>query len=226
MFRGTIRLRRVAALGSRAVLLLALVGGAGWRLGRWLDPTARWKGVPRWCATGEARPSALLPFEYVDQDGRTVTDGMLHGHVTVADTIFTSCGGVCPTLTARMVWLQHQLREPTARFLSFSIDPARDRPSVLKAYAERSGGDQGRWLLLATDGTLPRVAAALGLGAPGPDGTNAAAHSERFALITADGRVRDTYDAFDPRELRRLVADARGELTSSEPARPSSSMIK
>ena len=37
--------------------------------------------------------------------------------------------------------------DPGYRVISISIDPEHDRPDVLRAYAERYGGDE-RWLLL------------------------------------------------------------------------------
>src|SRR5262250_2702865 len=90
----------------------------------------------------------LLPdFSLTDQTGATVTLADLKGKVWVADFIFTNCGGTCPVMTEKMRALQKAL--PTEiRMVSFTVDPDRDTPKVLAAYAAEHGGTRDRWLFL------------------------------------------------------------------------------
>jgi protein SCO1/2 len=211
------------------LLGLAVLAGmvvAGTLLGRWLDPTIGWREIPTWCrpprgdfpGRSAVAGRRLPPFRYVDQQYRLVTSAELRGSVVIADTIFTRCMGVCPLLSAHMVWLQHQLAGAGIRFLSFSVDPEHDDPKALEEYARRWGADQ-RWSLLVTDRrTLSDVASGLGLGTTGLSEPGSLAHSDRFALVDGSGLVRGVYDVSEPVVLRRLVTDARA-LFQSPPSR-------
>jgi cytochrome oxidase Cu insertion factor (SCO1/SenC/PrrC family) len=89
-----------------------------------------------------ARPDGPLPtlwsvpaYQLADQDGKTRTPQDLRGSVWVADFIFTSCKSICPVLTAKMVQVQRAVPDARLKFVSFSVDPERDTPEALHAYA-------------------------------------------------------------------------------------------
>lgn len=210
---------RTVLLGVVAVTATAVAGTA---LGRWLDPTIGWKETPAWCRAARddsLERSAVVgrhlpPFSYLDQGRRLVTPAELRGSLVIADTIFTRCTGVCPLLSAHMVWLQRQLPGAAVRFVSFSVDPEHDDPEVLAEYATRWGAD-ARWSLLVTDRrTLSDVAGDLGLGATGLNEPGSFAHSDRFVLVDGGGLIRGVYDVSEPGVLRRLLSDARALLQS------------
>src|SRR5688572_19328563 len=48
-------------------------------------------------------------FSLTESSGKTITRSDLAGKVWVADFIFTSCGGTCPAMSARMRQLQDTL---------------------------------------------------------------------------------------------------------------------
>jgi protein SCO1/2 len=86
------------------------------------------------------------------QDGATVHfyDDLLKGKSVAINVMYTSCKDECPLETARLAQLQRLLGERMGKdiFLySITIDPKRDTPKVLKAYAEKYGVGQG-WLFL------------------------------------------------------------------------------
>jgi len=86
------------------------------------------------------------------QDGATVRlyDDLLKGKSVAINVIYTSCKDECPLETARLVQLQRLLGERMGKdifFYSITIDPKRDKPEVLKAYAEKYGVGPG-WLFL------------------------------------------------------------------------------
>jgi protein SCO1/2 len=88
--------------------------------------------------------------ELTTQHGKKLRfyDDLLKGKQVAINLIFTSCTDVCPLETANLVQLKRVLGERAGRdvFLySISIDPQRDTPEVLKAYAEKFGAD---WLFL------------------------------------------------------------------------------
>jgi|GEM_PF-7105553 len=90
-----------------------------------------------------------VPAETLVADsGKQVSLGEMKGYVTVYDFIFTNCGGSCPLMTATMRRLTKKIdKAAKVRFVSISVDPARDTPAVLADYARRVRNDE-RWLFL------------------------------------------------------------------------------
>ena len=88
----------------------------------------------------------------ITQEGAGVRlyDDLLKGKSVAINVIYTSCKDECPLETARLVQLQRLLGERMGKdifFYSITIDPKRDKPEVLKAYAEKYGVGPG-WLFL------------------------------------------------------------------------------
>jgi protein SCO1/2 len=86
------------------------------------------------------------------QDGKTVRfyDDLLKDKKVVINFIYTKCGDSCPLETARLAQVQRILGDRMGRdifFYSFSVDPTRDTPEELKAYAEKYHAGPG-WLFL------------------------------------------------------------------------------
>lgn len=86
------------------------------------------------------------------QDGVQVRfyQDLVKGKAVAINVIYTTCADECPLETARLAQVQRLLGDRMGRdvfFYSISIDPERDRPKVLKAYAEKFGAGPG-WLFL------------------------------------------------------------------------------
>ena len=87
-------------------------------------------------------------FALTERSGRTVTRADLEGKVWVAAFVFTCCAGPCPQVSGTMAELHRDVaNDPDVRLVTFTVDPERDTPPVLKQYAERYGADAERWLL-------------------------------------------------------------------------------
>jgi protein SCO1/2 len=157
-----------------------------------------------------------------DQYGRATDADDLRGTVVVADFIYTSCTDVCPLLSARMRDVQDQLRHDgllgeTAQLVSFSVDPARDTPEVLRAYAERFRADAAwRFLTGSEDVMRPLLIQGFHLGvellpAAGDGAPYEMVHSSRVVLIDRAWRIRAYYDGQDldaglvARDVRQLL---------------------
>lgn len=172
---------------------------------------------------GEAPSFAGL----IDQDKRPTSADELRGKVVVANFIYTSCTDICPLLSARMRQLQDRLRQEEllgtqVQLLSFSVDPSRDTPEVLRDYAARKGADPAAWrfitgsaeqlIPLIVEGfhlgvdVLPPQAAALNGGAA--HGPYEVMHSGRFVLIDREWRIRAYYDGREI-EPERVLRDVR-----------------
>jgi protein SCO1/2 len=181
----------------------------------------------------EANPTGRLPngelpvlwnapdFAAIDQNERPVTEKDLRGHVWVADFIFTHCTSACPLMTAKMILLQRAVHAPDVRFVSFSIDPDRDTPAVLKQYAALWNRDESRWLLLNTDRKmLYHTAAGMKVAVMPTDDQDVILHSNLFFLVDQQGQVRSVSDSNDDAAMKQLAADAAMLARGSIPPPP------
>jgi protein SCO1/2 len=145
-------------------------------------------------------------FTLTAHDGREFDSRSLHGRVWVADFIFTTCTGPCPRMSSQMRQAQGAVAQwPDVKLVSFTVDPARDTPEVLAAYAKRYQAEPDRWYFLTgareTLHHLKREAFKLG----SVDGS--LDHSTRLVLIDRRSRVRGYYLTSESEAIPRLVAD-------------------
>lgn len=175
------------------------------------------------CRAPEPLPvlAELPPFALVERSGAALDKAALAGRPAIVDFIFTRCPASCPRLTARMKELEKRLPErSTARLLSITVDPEHDRPEVLTRYAD--GWQAGpRWLFATGERAaiweLVRRGFLLAVEETPEDTTSPILHSNRFALVDGEGRLRATYLAFDEDALDRVLADlARVEAESGK----------
>ena len=152
------------------------------------------------------------PFELVAQTGQPFSSQALAGKIWVADFIYTTCPGPCPRMTSQMRELQDAVaQDPDARasvrFVSFTIDPRNDTPTVLAAYAKTHGASPQMWYFLtgpvATLQTLDRDAFKLG----NIDGT--LQHSTRFVLVDRQSRIRGYYDTSEAASIAHVISDVK-----------------
>lgn len=89
-------------------------------------------------------------FTFTNQDGESFGLADLKDKVWVADFIFTNCTTVCLPMSTNMAQLQAKLEEAGLEvpLISFTVDPDRDQPEVLKAYGEQYGANFSTWQFL------------------------------------------------------------------------------
>lgn len=103
--------------------------------------------VPSGRAAAEIRfPDASL----VDQGGRAarLLSDVVRDRIVVMDFVFTTCTTVCPLLSGIMTGVQQGLGDAEdVALVSVTVDPARDTPARLEAYARRWRAGS-RWTFL------------------------------------------------------------------------------
>lgn len=148
-------------------------------------------------------------FELIRETGAPFqSEASLKGQVWIADFIFTNCPGPCPRMTQHMKRLQNELTGIDAlKFVSITVDPARDTPEVLAAYGKRFGADPARWYFLTgAPETLHHLSKdVFKLGDIAPD----LEHSTRFVLVDKAGRIRGYYASSEPSFTVKLMEDAK-----------------
>lgn len=103
------------------------------------------------------RPVPALSF--VDAAGRATTLAAFRGKVLVLVPFLTLCQEVCPLTTANLLVVERTLQADhvagKVAIVEYSVDPGRDTPARLAAYARKTGAT---WPLLT--GSAAQVAAA------------------------------------------------------------------
>lgn len=95
-------------------------------------------------------------LELIDQNGDTVRffDDVLKDKVVVINFIFTNCDGACPLMTHKLTQVRDLMEgriDAPIRFVSLSIDPERDTPAAMRAFARTHDADHPGWMFLTGD---------------------------------------------------------------------------
>jgi len=150
-------------------------------------------------------------FHFVDQDGEKVDLKTVENKLYVTEFFFTTCGSICPVMNANMKKVYALLQKSEdALILSHTVDPETDSVAVLKAYAERHGVTDKKWLFLT--GTKPTLYGVARRGYlldanEGNGGEEDFIHTQNFALIDKERHIRGYYDGTDSVEVGRLIKD-------------------
>lgn len=146
------------------------------------------------------RADCLPAIDLVDQHGQTVSLAALKGKPVLIDFIYANCATACPVLTSRFAQIAGKLGGDLGTritLVSLTIDPERDHPAQLLAYAKTHAADRHGWLLLTgTPAAVEAVLRIYGLKREREaDGT--IAHVTTSFLINADGQQMRMYDTME-----------------------------
>ena len=203
---------------ARFFLLGAAVIGLGVILGTvlWLKlgPQTRISLANRAGDDGLKQYGSVPDFKLTERNGTDVQLARLRGKIWIADFIYTTCTDTCPLQTAAMAKLQREFAaKPEVQFVSVSVDPDRDTPQVLSAYADKHEADRQRWFFLTgqRDQVIKLVRDGFHLSVAAlPDGAEQSGmipHSPRFVLIDRQAQIRGYYDSRALDGLARLRND-------------------
>ena len=146
-------------------------------------------------------------FVLTDQTGQPFHSAQsLNGHVWLANFIFTNCMGPCPRMTSQMKQVLAAAKGGAdLQVVSFTIDPERDTPDVLAAYAKRFQADPKNWHFLTGSRVDLRKLSWDTFHLTDVGG--ALEHSTRFVLIDRKGSIRGYYETSDSESIAKLLED-------------------
>jgi protein SCO1/2 len=137
-------------------------------------------------------------FTLTAQDGKPFHLSSLRGKVVLVSFVFTTCNGTCPATTHRMVLAAETLAKvgltDKVHFLSITIDPARDKPAVLRDYMRLYDIDAKHWTFLTgSQKQIDKVLSDWGMWAR-PAANGQLDHPSRVFLLDPRGCLREIYD--------------------------------
>ncbi|MFI8378496.1 SCO family protein [Leeuwenhoekiella sp. NPDC079379] len=139
-------------------------------------------------------------FEFVNQNGDTITEDTYKGKVFLVEFFFTRCPTICIPMNKNLVLIQDEFKDD-ANFgiASFSIDPEYDQPQILKEYADQYGVTDPDWNLMTGEREKIYELANVGfnlLAQENPEIDGNFQHSGLFALVDQNGFIRSRKDDF------------------------------
>jgi protein SCO1 len=146
------------------------------------------------------------PFHMTDSEGHPFDSKELTGKVWVADFIYTNCPGPCPMMTSQMHRIEKKVKnESDVRLVSISVDPDRDTPPVLEAFANRFGGPTPQWFFLTGSPETVHLLAhdVFKVG----DLIKTMDHSTKFMVVDKRGHLRGYYSTFDADGTQDMLRD-------------------
>lgn len=159
---------------------------------------------------------SMVDFEFMTQDEETLKLDDLEGEWWIANFMYTNCRAVCPTTTANLADVQQQLKADglNPQIVSFSVDPANDKPEVLKAYAEEYDADLETWSFLTgyDFDTIQEISQDTFKTVLEEGAAEQRSHGFSFFLINPDGDIIKKYDGMSSNELNILVNDVKAVL--------------
>ena len=160
---------------------------------------------PKWNSVNHEIPK----FEFINQNGDTITNNDYAGKIYVADFFFTTCPGICPKLTKHMKILEDLYsKNDQIKFLSHTVMPWHDSVSVLNEYGKRYDIESKKWNLVTGDKEEIYRVARDGYFADNSfktqESVNEFIHSENFYLIDKNGKIRGVYNGTLEIEIERL----------------------
>ena len=143
----------------------------------------------------------------LDQDGRErrFVGDVIGDHIVVMDFVFTNCTNVCPILSAVLSQVRHSLGEQVGeevQIVSLTVDPVRDTPQRLKAYAAKHGAHPGWTWLTGPKGVVEDVLTGLGAYTPSFE-------DHPSMVLVGDGRTGQWSRFFGFPSPKRIVEQVR-----------------
>ena len=126
--------------------------------------------------------------QWTNQNGDVQSLGSLAGHVQLVVMTYTMCEFSCPLIVADLKKLQASLSDEIG-FTLVSIDPERDTPARLRAYAKKMNLRPEQWTLLNGEpDDILELAALLGVRFQRSSGSDFA-HSNMISVLDEYGRI-------------------------------------
>jgi len=169
-------------------------------------------------------------FSFTDQNGKQITERNIDGKVYVAEYFFTTCKGICPKMNANMKKIYDKFKEEKGfAILSHTCMPETDSVPVLRAYKQKMIGNNNEQLstinwhfLTGSKDSLYKMAReSYLLDNDKNNSLNIAdqfIHTQFFALIDKQRRLRGIYDGLKNDELDKLSNDIKELLKETKDA--------
>lgn len=169
--------------------------------------------TPVWTSSKEADElHKVSDFKFTDQDMNEVTGGMLKGKIYAVNFFFTSCPGICPSMTRNLLRFQNAFaQDEDIKIISHTVMPEVDTREKLKEYEKNFGIINDKWFLVRGSTSDIYSIARKSYFAEEKAGYNSDSteflHSENVILIDRQGHIRGIYKGTLALDIQRMIED-------------------
>lgn len=162
--------------------------------------------------------SDVMPFAFLNQDGKMVTNKDVEGKVYVAEYFFTTCKGICPKMNSNMRKVYDTFKdEKDFLILSHTCMPEVDSVQVLKKYSDSMKVNTNQWIFLTgrKDSLYNMARVSYTIDDPVNNLKTVAddfLHTQFWALVNKEGKVKKIYDGLKDSEVEALIRQIRRQL--------------
>lgn len=156
-------------------------------------------------------------FSFTDQNGKQLAQRNVEGKVYVTEYFFTTCKGICPKMNYNMKTIYEKYKnEPDFAIISHTCQPEVDSVPLLKAYSKNMDAGANWHFVTGSKDSLYKMARESYL--LDNDKNNSMnikdqfIHTQFFALVDKEGRVRGVYDGLKNDEIDKLSKDIKDLL--------------
>lgn len=156
-------------------------------------------------------------FSFTNQDGKQITQKNVEGKVYVTEYFFTTCKGICPKMNENMKTIYEKYKnEPDFAIISHTSMPETDSVPLMKAYSQKMGAGLNWYFVTGNKDSLYKMARESYLLDNEKNNSenikDQFIHTQFFALVDKEGRVRGVYDGLKKDELDKLSGDIKDLL--------------
>lgn len=157
-------------------------------------------------------PHTVSDFSFLNQDSSIITQKNIEGKIHVANFIFTVCPSICPTMTKNMKIVSDSLQnDDNVAFLSYSVTPWIDTPSVLRKFKDKNSIKNTNWHFLTGSKSAIYQLARKSYFAEEDIGFSKDSteflHTEHFILVDKNKKIRGIYNGTLTLEMQKLLED-------------------
>jgi cytochrome oxidase Cu insertion factor (SCO1/SenC/PrrC family) len=154
--------------------------------------------------TDRKQPKDYFSTEAVERSGRTFRFEEMKGKVWLASFFFASCPGSCRQINTSLSGLQHELDGKDVTIVSITVEPDKDTPESLSAYANAYKADTKRWLFVTGEHEKLKAMCVRGFEMSYGERFGAPSHHDRVTLVDQNGERQGTYNVGKPEHLDAL----------------------
>ena len=163
--------------------------------------------------TDEINEHQIADWNFINQDGDTISNETLTDKIYVTNFFFTICPSVCPRMTKNLEIISEKFKSnDQVKILSHSVMPWVDSVEVLSKFAKLNGINSDQWHLVTGEKDKIYHLARNSYFADEGFGKSITSdedflHTENILLIDQQRRIRGIYNGTIRIDMLRLIDD-------------------
>jgi protein SCO1/2 len=168
--------------------------------------------TPYWNVERPDTFHTIEAFNFVNQNGNSITEKTFENKIYLVNFFFTACGSICPKMMRNMETVQnHFSKNNEVLFISHTVMPSMDSVATLKKYESNFKVIENKWhFVTGVKSELYNLARTSYFVEEEPGYTKDSTeflHTEHFVLVDKNKHLRGLYNGTVELEMERVIED-------------------